>query len=155
MTEIVTATQTEAQVGPLTRLVYEFTKTQGQVLAAGVKSPDDYEPVAAFIDRDAFKRIGAYLEELNWEEYKRFLSGWAAGGTQFEYTDFHISEIGNTVFQEIEERHTRGDQFIRKNVIAVYRFNEARKIVHLDIYEQAKDSGRWIQESADAAMAAA
>jgi hypothetical protein len=25
--------------------------------------------------------------------------------------------------------------------------------VHLDIYEQAKDSGRWIQEAASAAMA--
>jgi hypothetical protein len=155
MTEIVTATNTAGEVGPLTRLVYDFTRTQGEVLAAGVTSPDDYEPVAAFIDRAAFKRVGAYLEELDWEDYKRFLSGWAAGGTQFEYTDFHITEIGNTVFQEIEERHTHGDQFIRKNVIAVYRFNDQKKIVHLDIYEQAKDSGRWIQDAAARATEAA
>jgi hypothetical protein len=70
-------------------------------------------------------------------------------------TEFHISEIGNTVFQEIEERHYRGEEFIRKNVIAVYRFNDRNKIIHLDIYEQAKDSGRWIIEAAQSATAGA
>ena len=85
---------------------------------------------------------------------KKFLTGWVAGGTRFEMTEFHISEVGNAVFQEIEERHYRGDEFIRKNVIAVYRFNERNKIVHLDIYEQAKDSGGWIIEAANAATAA-
>ena len=43
--------------------------------------------------------------------------------------------------------------FIRKNVIAVYRFNAENKIVHLDIYEQAKDSGDWIKDAAKEAMA--
>ncbi len=101
------------------------------------------------------KRVGAYLEEFNWSEYKKFLTSWIAGGTRFEMTAFHISEVGNTVFQEIEERHYRGNEFIRKNVIAVYRFNERNKIVHLDIYEQAKDSGAWIIEAANAATAGA
>jgi hypothetical protein len=57
------------------------------------------------------------------------------------------------VFQEIEERHRRGDQFIRKNVIAVYRFTPEGKIRHLDIYEQARDSGDWIKEAAKEATA--
>jgi len=74
-----------------------------------------------------------------------------AGGTRFEFTEFRISEIGDSVFQEIEERHYRGDEFIRKNVIAVYRFDDQNKLVHLDIYEQAKDSGGWIIEAAKAA----
>ena len=77
------------------------------------------------------------------------------GGTRFEMTVFHITEIGNAVFQEIEERHYRGDEFIRKNVIAVYRFNDSNKIIHLDIYEQARDSGQWIVEAARAAVAPA
>ncbi|MCB2074007.1 MAG: hypothetical protein H6917_04795 [Novosphingobium sp.] len=152
MTIATTATATRAEEGPLTKVVRQFTATQGEVLAAGVTSPSDYDPVAAFVDVDRFKRVGAYLEELNWETYKDFLSGWAKGGTQFEFTEFHISEIGDAVFQEIEERHQRGDQFIRKNVIAVYRFTPEGKIRHLDIYEQARDSGDWIKESAKAAM---
>lgn len=148
---ITTATQTNAEEGPLTQTVRKFVAAQGEVLAAGVTGPDDYEPVAQYIAVDEFKRVGAYLEELDWDAYKRFLTGWTAGGTRFEMTEFHISEIGNAVFQEIEERHYRGEQFIRKNVIAVYRFNDAGLIRHLDIYEQADDSGDWIKESARAA----
>ena len=122
-------------------------------MAAGVKAPSDWEPVAEFVAVDEFKRVGAYLEELDWPDYCKFLTGWASGGTRFEMTEFYITEVGNAVFQEIEERHHRGDTFIRKNVIAVYRFNQDNKIVHLDIYEQAKDSGQWIIEAAEQAMA--
>lgn len=149
---VATATGVSPEIGPLTRIVYDFVAKQGEVLAAGVKSPLDWEPVAAFIDPERFKRVGAYLEELDWPQYRDFLTGWAAGGTRFEMTEFHISEVGNVVFQEIEERHWRGGEFIRKNVIAVYRFDDRRRIVHLDIYEQAKDSGQWIAQAADVAM---
>lgn len=152
MTQIVTATATINELGPLTQVVNRFTAAQGAVLAAGVKSSADYAPVAEFVAVDQFKRVGAYLEELDWAAYTEFLTGWASGGTQFEFTQFHITEVGNAVFQEIEERHQRGDQFIRKNVIAVYRFTPEGKIRHLDIYEQARDSGDWIKDAAKQAM---
>lgn len=151
--KILTATGVVNEEGPLIKLVNEFVARQGQVIAAGVSSPQDWEPVAEFVDTAQFKRVGAYLEELDWPRYRDFLTGWIAGGTRFEMTIFRMTEIGDTVFQEIEERHHRGDQLIRKNVIAVYRFNDQRKIVHLDIYEQARDSGQWIIEAAKAADA--
>ncbi len=150
--QIATATALTDQIGPLTGIVNQFCATQGEVLAAGVTAPSDWDPVARFIDPATFKRVGAYLEELDWEDYKAFLTGWAKGGTRFEMTVFHMTEIGNAVFQEIEERHWRGDDFIRKNVIAVYRFDDRNRIRHLDIYEQAKDSGSWIIEAAQDAM---
>jgi limonene-1,2-epoxide hydrolase len=153
--QITSATAVIHDVGPLIRVVNEFTAAQAKVLAAGVKSAADWDPVAVFVDPVEFKRVGAYLEELNWQTYKAFLTGWAAGGTQFEMTIFHMTEAGNAVFQEIEERHRRGQEFIRKNVIAVYRFNAAGKIIHLDIYEQARDSGQWIVKAAEAAMSKA
>jgi hypothetical protein len=151
--KVATATAVIDEIGPLTRIVNDFCSKQFEVMTAGARSPLDWEPVAEFIDVDEFKRVGAYLEEFNWPEYRRFLTGWVSGGTRFEMTVFHITEIGNAVFQEIEERHSRGEEFIRKNVIAVYRFNDRNKIIHLDIYEQARDSGRWIVEAADAAVA--
>jgi hypothetical protein len=151
--KITTATATIDALGPLTRIVDRFTAAQGAVLAAGVKSAADYAPVAEFVAVDEFKRVGAYLEELDWPAYTEFLAGWASGGTRFDYTQFRISEIGDTVFQEIEERHERGDTFIKKNVIAVYRFTAEGRIRHLDIYEQALDSGDWIKEAAKAATA--
>jgi hypothetical protein len=152
--KIATASGVVEEIGPLTRMVYNFVAKQREVLAAGISSPTDWEPVAEFVAPDEFKRVGAYLEELNWAQYREFLTGWAAGGTRFEMTELHITEVGNTVFQEIEERHYRGDEFIRKNVIAVYRFNDRNKIIHLDIYEQARDSGQWIVAAARTAVAA-
>ena len=145
-----TATATSGEIGPLTQRVYGFVETQMKVLAAGVTKPSDFDPLAAFLDPERFTRVGAYLEKLDWPEYQAFLTGWTAGGTRFEFTEFQISEVGNRVFQEIEERHWRGDQFIRKNVIAVYVFDDKARIVHLDIYEQASDSGDWIKEAARA-----
>jgi len=150
---ILTATACENREGPLTRTVRNFVNAQGAAMAAGISQPSDWEPVAQFVATDQFRRVGAYLEELDWEDYKAFLTGWAGGGTRFEMTEFHITEAGDAVFQEIEERHWRGDQFIRKNVIAVYRFTPEGKIRHLDIYEQAKDSGDWIKDAAREAMA--
>ena len=152
--DFVTAIQVSHEPGPLSRTVDAFVAAQGAALAKGIKSPDDWAPVAEFIDVANFKRVGAYLEELDWPAYTEFLTGWASGGTQFEFTEFHRSEVGGAVFQEIEERHQRGDQFIRKNVIAVYRFTPAGKIHHLDIYEQAADSGDWIKDAARTAVAA-
>lgn len=153
--KIITATATVDEIGPLTRIVNEFCARQGELMAEGITSPEDWEPLTEYLSAQEFKRVGAYLEELNWPEYCKFLTGWASGGTRFEMTVFHITEVGNAVFQEIEERHYRGDEFIRKNVIAVYRFNDRNKIVHLDIYEQAKDSGCWIVAAAEASTVTA
>ncbi|MDE2404625.1 MAG: hypothetical protein KGM17_08150 [Sphingomonadales bacterium] len=153
MTTTTTATATEAKVGPLMQVINAFCAKQGELLAKGITGPEDWEPLTEFLDPVAFKRVGAYLEELDWPAYKTFLTEWSKGGTKFEMTEFHINEIGGAVFQEIEERHYRGDTFIRKNVIAVYRFDADNRIIHLDIYEQAKDTGSWIIEAAQEAMA--
>ncbi|MBW8784705.1 MAG: hypothetical protein JF593_08700 [Novosphingobium sp.] len=153
--EIATATGVTHELGPLTKRVYGFVEAQTTAMAAGIRSPSDWNGMLDYIDADRFKRVGAYLEELDWEAYKQFLTGWMAGGTRFEFTEFQISEVGNSVFQEIEERHYRGDDFIRKNVIAVFRFDDQQRLYHLDIYEQAKDSGDWIKESARKATAEA
>jgi hypothetical protein len=146
--QVTTATATVSEFGPLRKLVSAFCEAQAKVLAAGVSSPSDWEPMEKFLDLREFKRVGAYLEQFDYSDYCKFLTDWAAGGTRFEMTEFYSTEIGNAVFQEIEERHYRGETFIRKNVIAVYRFNGDNKIVHLDIYEQARDSGAWIKEAA-------
>ncbi len=146
-----TATSTAKEMGPLTRRMYDFVEAQAKVIAAGVTKPSDWNVLEEFIDPDKFKRVGAYLEEFNWAAYKDFLTGWIQGGTHFEFTEFQVSEVGNSVFQEIEERHTRGDQFIRKNVIAVFKFDDNARIIHLDIYEQATDSGDWIKDAAKVA----
>jgi hypothetical protein len=115
--------------------------------ARGAGQTIDWEPFAEFVAIDEFERVGAYMEVMNWKEYTDFLSEWA-GATRFEATIFRVSEVGRVVFQEIEERHYKGDDFIRKNVITVFEFDGTQRIRHLDIFEQAKDSGQWIIEAA-------
>lgn len=145
--KIITATETSEEPGTLTGVVLKYCELiESRATGKGV-SPDDWEPLKEVVAVDKFVRVGAYLEEMNWQEYVHFLTQWA-GTTRFEATLFNLSEIGRTVFQEIEERHYQGDNFVRKNVIAVYRFDDSNRIVHLDIYEQARDTGQWIVEAA-------
>ena len=149
--QIITATATNDSEGPLTRIVNAYCAVHARIVQAGVSSVDDWAPLAQYMATGRFKRVGAYLEEFNWPEYLQFLTDWA-GGTEFEMTVFRITEAGNVVIQEIEERHRHGDQFIRKNVVAIYAFDGDNKIRHLDIYEQARESGEWIKEAARDAM---
>ena len=142
-----TAVTTSNEPGPLARIVDRYGAMIAERATASGASEADWEALSELVAVDGFKRVGAYMEEMDWREYVRFLTQWA-GSTRFEMTVFRTTEIGDTVFQEIEERHWRGEDFIRKNVIAVYRFDASNRIRHLDIYEQARDSGRWIIEAA-------
>jgi limonene-1,2-epoxide hydrolase len=146
------ATATIDELGPLSRIVLAYCDMIESRATAAASSAADWEPLGEFIAVDEFQRVGAYMEVMSWGEYVKFLTAWA-GATRFEATIFRISEIGRVVMQEIEERHYKGDDFIRKNVVAVYEFNDQNKIRHLDIYEQAKDTGRWIVEAAQASLA--
>jgi len=98
-TQYATATGCRNEPGPLRRIVMDFCDAKEGVLARGVKSPEDWAPMAAFLDVASFKRVGAYLEELDYEQYCAFLTGWAAGGTRFEMTEFHVTEVGDALFQ--------------------------------------------------------
>lgn len=146
---ITTAENNTNQVGPLAQIVFKYSEMIEQRAVAGGQ-PIDWAPFQELVAVDEFKRVGAYLEVMNWDECTTFLAEWA-GSTRFETTVFEVTEVGRSVFFEIEERHYKGDDFIRKNVIAVFRFNEQNKIRRLDIYEQAEDSGQWIIDAAKAA----
>jgi limonene-1,2-epoxide hydrolase len=143
------ATANMDNAGPLSRLVEKFSaQMEIRAMAKGC-TLEDWTPLSEFVAVDQFERVGAYMEVMTWDEYIRFLTQWA-GSTRFEMTLKRVTEVGRLVFQEIEERHYKGEEFIRKNVIAVYEFDARDKIKHLDIYEQAKDSGRWIIDAAQA-----
>jgi hypothetical protein len=144
--KIATATAAVDEFGPLSQRVIRFGEMM-EAAAQATGEPIDWEAFEEFVATDEFKRVGAYLEVMNWQEYTQFISEWA-GKTRFEYTVLRVCEVGQVVFFEIEERHYKGEDFIRKNVMAVYEFGEDQRIRHLDIYEQAKDSGQWIVEAA-------
>jgi hypothetical protein len=149
--KITTATAISEELGPLSRIVMRYCAMVEERAKAKGSSAADWAPLGELVAVDAFKRVGAYQEVMTWTEYVQFLAAWA-GATRFEATFHRITEVGRAVFQEIEERHYKGEEFINKNVIAVYQFDSANKIRHLDIYEQARDTGRWIVDAAQASL---
>ena len=149
--KITTSTAFNEELGPLSRVVLRYCSLVEERARATGSSDADWAPLAELVAVDSFQRVGAYQEVMTWNQYVRFLAEWA-GATRFEATIHRITEIGRAVFQEIEERHYKGEEFIKKNVIAVYRFDPADKIRHLDIYEQARDTGQWIVDAAHASL---
>src|SRR3546814_6669020 len=94
--EVITATATTSEKGPLTKLVEAYSEAVGRIAAQGISSPADWEPLSEYIATAEFRRVGAYLEELDWDQYCRFMTDWAGGGTRFEMDMFRIRSEEHT-----------------------------------------------------------
>ena len=79
--------------------------------------------------------MGNFKEVMNWQEYVTFLTNWASN-SEWECSFKRITEAGNVVFLELEERSRIGDFSNSVNSVSVYEFDKAGKITHVDIYLQ-------------------
>ncbi len=121
--------------GPLTRKVLDYTQAM-QRLVPGITAPADWDPLVEFVAVDDFERVGTFLEVQDWQQYTEMLTGWASATERFETTVRRISELGDLVYFEIEERHFRGGGAHVVNSMTVFAFDENGKIRHLDVYLQ-------------------
>lgn len=96
---------------------------------------ESWAPVAALVDTENFVRVGNFKEVMRWADYIGFLTQWAPHAS-WECSFKRITESGNTVFLELEERTTMGGVQNAVNSLSVYEFNADGKIHHLDIYLQ-------------------
>lgn len=95
-----------------------------------------WDELASLLDVTKFERVGNDKVAMGWEVYRGLLMMW--GGTTDFWSEFRrISEIGNLVILELTEHNTpRGGAESVVNSCTLYEFDEAGKIVHLDIYLQ-------------------
>ena len=95
-----------------------------------------WDELASLLDVGKFERVGNDRVAMGWEVYRSLLTMWATT-TDF-WSEFHrISEVGNLVFLELTEHNTpRGGAESVVNSCTLYEFDEAGKLVHLDIYLQ-------------------
>jgi hypothetical protein len=126
---------TDTSDGPLTRTVLAYTDTM-QRLVPTVQRVEDWAPLAEFVAVDEFSRVGVFMEEQDWPAYVEMLTKWASGNHAFETTARRISEFGDVVYYEIEERHFRGDTVHVVNSMTVFAFDGEGRIRHLDVYVQ-------------------
>ncbi len=98
-------------------------------------SPDEWLGLRDFVSDD-FKRIGNFKEVMTFADMVGFLQAWSP--TQHWEGSFkRVSEVGDVVFLELEERVGTGAEQTAVNSVSVYQFDAAGKIRHLDIYLQA------------------
>jgi len=122
--------RTVLQFSDIFRRVVEKAKQPGF-------TPAQWAPLEELVAVDEFKRVGAFLEEMNWSEYTGFVTQFAkASGWEGSFR--RIQERAGVVYLELTERCTTGDRVDVVNSVTVYEFNAAGKIRHLDVYLQRK-----------------
>ncbi|CQD16513.1 hypothetical protein BN970_03516 [Mycolicibacterium conceptionense] len=105
-------------------------------LVPTVKTAADWAPLADFVATDQFERVGTFLEVQDWQQYTQMLTDWVSRIDTFETTVRRISQVGNLVYFEIEERHLRHGATLVVNSLTVFEFTDDATICHLNVYLQ-------------------
>lgn len=128
-------------VGRLSKIVLDYSAIMKRIIDHDSKQPgfavDGWADLAALVNVEEFERVGNFLEVVNWHEYAEMLTNWAIS-SQWECSFKRVTEVGRTVFLELEERSAIGDQRSTVNSVSVYEFDDTSRIRHLDIYLQMK-----------------
>ena len=135
-----TWTDASAVDGPLARKVLEYTETIERIVVSakdpGFDAEAGWANLEALLDVARFERVGNDKARMGWAVYRDLLNKW--GGTTEFWKEFHrISEVGSRVFLELTEHNTpKGGAESVVNSMSVYEFDDAGRLVHLDIYLQ-------------------
>src|SRR6476659_1033858 len=119
----------------LSRTVLEYAlelkRIVDQAKAPGFDA-DGWTPLARFVATDDFTRIGPFKDEMTWPDYVTFLTAWASTN-HWECSFKSLTETGNLVFLELEERMAPGDSAGAVNSLSVYEFGDAERLHRLDV----------------------
>ncbi len=124
----------------LSRKVMEYSERFGAILAS-IKEPDFsnevWEKLEERVDVDNFVRQGVFLTEtpetIDWKTYKDYITQYG-GSTHWEATLRHITEPGNRVILELQERNTYEGFTHIANTATAYGFNNEGRVQALDVY---------------------
>lgn len=140
LTHELTWTDPAAVDGRLALKVIAYTETIERIVVSakdpGFDAEAGWASLEALLDVGRFERVGNDKARMGWAVYRDLLNKW--GGTTAFWKEFRrISEVGNRVFLELTEHNTpEGAAESVVNSVSVYEFDEAGKLVHLDIYLQ-------------------
>jgi hypothetical protein len=114
----------------------EFLKLVRKAKAGGIQEAD-WADMETIVDPQAWGRQGVFVgekaETFGWPTYKESITKYAAY-TDWEGTLRHVTEQGNRVILELEERNTVNGKMDVSNTVTIYEFDDAGKLVHLDVY---------------------
>lgn len=126
------------QYSGLQRTVLEYGQTVAKLVKAA-KEPgfgvDDWAVLGELVAVEDFVRVGNFKEVMNWQEYTSFLTSWA-GSAEWDCSFKRITQAGDVVFLELEERSTVGAFDSVVNSMSVYEFTAGNLIRRIDVYLQ-------------------
>lgn len=99
-----------------------------------------WDGIAGLLDLDAFVRVGPFKDRMDWPAYVEFLTAWARG-SYWECSFRRVTEHGNLVVLELEERMAPGDHEGAANSASIFEFGEDRRLRRLDVYLQLPAGG--------------
>ena len=128
---------TPGDAGPLTDKVLGYEAAMRRLVPT-VRVQEDWQPLTEFVAVEDFERVGTFMEHQDWHAYAEMLTQWAGSIDSFETSLHRVSESGNLVYYEIEERHHRGGSVSVVNSLTVFEFGDDAKIRHLAVYLQQR-----------------
>ncbi len=92
------------------------------------------EALLPLIDASRFVRRGNERTEMDWPAYCAMLEQWAGHSGKYEKTLHRVSEAGNLVYLDLDERATHQDGSVGSlRSISIYEFDDADRIVAVDV----------------------
>ncbi|HVQ97610.1 MAG TPA: hypothetical protein VMS16_02170 [Mycobacterium sp.] len=124
----------------LSRKVMEYSERFGAIVES-IKEPDFsielWDKLEELVDVDNFVRQGVFLTEtpetIDWKTYRDYITQYG-GATHWEATLRHITEHGNRVILELQERNTYEGFTHIANTAMAYGFNDEGRVTTLDVY---------------------
>ena len=126
---------TPEHAGPLTWTVLGYEAAMRRLVPT-VRVRQDWQPLTEFVAVEDFERVGTFMERQDWRTYTEMLTQWAGSIDSFETSVHRVSESGNLVYYEIEERHHRGGSVSVVNSLTVFEFGDDGRIRRLAVYLQ-------------------
>lgn len=124
----------------LSRKVLQYSESFTHVvdkLKQGTLTDADWAPFEEVVDTANYSRLGVFsgaqAEAFGWPTYRDVITQYGAL-TDWEGTLRGITETDKRVILELEERNTSNGVMDVSNTVTIYDFNDAGKIIHLDVY---------------------
>lgn len=125
--------------GRLSAVVMNFVRTMKQTADRGREpgfSNNDWAALGEFIDQEAFVRMGPFHDEKRWADYVELLTAWVTNSDGWTPVAKRINEAPGVVYLDCEEQISSGGQINPFYSLSVYEFNDAGKIIRIDVYAQ-------------------
>jgi hypothetical protein len=124
----------------LARKVLQYSQAFAAIVEGSKQKPleeSDWQAIEMLVNTGDFQRQGVFLgpqaELIDWATYKHYVSQYAAGFS-WEGTLRHITESGQRVILELEERNTGNGETDVSNTVTTYEFDGEEKLCRLEVY---------------------